>query len=630
MTWRHPIGFAALSAVAVILWLHRRRRRVADAIVPSLIPWLALRVAEPLRRRRVPPTVLLALHVGSAVLLGVALAGPERPGRPAQSGDLAVVVDTTLSMAAGDRWPAAKSAVADAIAGASGRVALVALGAMPRVLLAPTVDGAAALRALDRIAPGGVGADVRGALALAAAIAGDGARVRVITDGALDIPPPGGGDVRASTGPPIEWRIVGDASTPPNVAVFGAAASPEPDGATTRLVGSVGNFGPRAVRVTVTLSIGGRTIDTSTSDLAAGAIAPMAWRVDARGGTASIAVESLDAAGAPTADALAADDRAIVPLAPRARRVQVAGPTGPVRRAAAAQSDTRLADVGLGTMVDDGTIDVTVIGGPVPAALPLTGVVLVDPPAGAWSMGDERPISGTWEIAAPHWITAGLDLSDARVGGVRATAAPPWADVLATVDGRPALWAGTQGERRVVVFGFDPALGTLAGRTPFPVLVGRAIAWAAPDMPPPIVAAGSPFALPPWPVAITAPDGRQTLAANRYEGTDLPGLYTLRRAILPRAGQPVAGDLVAVVAGDPVESRLSARTAAALSDALAVPRPSITAAAAPPSTAAGPPQPIQRWWLWAVLLVLAVESIWRSAPTRAPVVRAASGPRQSP
>ncbi|MFN8424401.1 MAG: BatA domain-containing protein [Anaerolineae bacterium] len=145
MIWRHPIGFGALAAVEVILWLHRRRRRVADALVPSLVPWRRS------GRRAAAPTAgaaerAVGLHVLCAVLLAIALAGPERPGRPAPSGDLAIVVDTTLSMAAGDRWPAARAAVARAVAGAGGQVTLVALGAAPRVLAAPTGKGAPSWR----------------------------------------------------------------------------------------------------------------------------------------------------------------------------------------------------------------------------------------------------------------------------------------------------------------------------------------------------------------------------------------------------------------------------------------------------------------------------------------------------
>ncbi len=107
-------ALALLGAVPVILWLHRLRRRVPERGVPSPVPWLVLRSAEPMRRRSVPPSVLLALHVLSGVLLALAAAGPlQARGAAAPSGDVALIVDTTLSMRAGDRWPAARAAAAE-------------------------------------------------------------------------------------------------------------------------------------------------------------------------------------------------------------------------------------------------------------------------------------------------------------------------------------------------------------------------------------------------------------------------------------------------------------------------------------------------------------------------------------
>ncbi|MFN8424402.1 MAG: hypothetical protein U0470_13850 [Anaerolineae bacterium] len=418
---------------------------------------------------------------------------------------------------------------------------------------------------------------------------------------------------------PIQHRPTSPSPRPP--------PRPSRAGAGRASTADIGNFGSEPVRADVSVALGGRTVDRTTITLAAGGFAPMAWRLDARDGTASVTVRSLDATGAPAGDALAADDGALVPLAARPRRIQVAGATGAVQRAAAAQPDALVLDAGIGTLADDGSIDVTVIGGPVPGSLPSTGLVLVDPPAGDWSLGariaDERDVGGRG-AASDHRRPRPLD---AQVGGVRATAAPPWADVLATVAGRPALWAGTDGDRRVVVFGFDPRLGTLAGRTPFPALVGRALAWASPVMPPPIVPAGTAFDLPPWPVAITAPDGRRTLATHRFGDTGAPGVYLLRRVMLPRVGQAPAGDVVAVIAGDRRESNLAARSADELARAFTPSAASGATTAPGAPSAPGPMRPAQRWWLWAALIVLAVEALWRAAPARSPAAHAARSAR---
>ncbi|MCC7019456.1 MAG: BatA domain-containing protein [Ardenticatenales bacterium] len=654
MSLRFPFALALLGAVPVIFWLHRLRRRVPERGVPSLVPWLVLRSAEPMRRRRVPPSVLLALHVLSAVLLALAAAGPLRRGDAAPSGDVALILDTTLSMRAGERWPAARAAAAEILASAAGRVTVIELGPRPAVRVARTLDPSAAAAAIEGLVPGAVGADVTGALAQAAAVAGAGARIEVVTDGALAPVVDGKVDGRvdgrvggrpaaarsspSTTMPaganPVRWHVVGHDGARQNVAVVGIAAADDAAGG-VRVVARIANLGPAASTARLRLSVGGRVLDETNIDLAPDTTTPAAWSVAARGGVAEVRAVRLGAAGDLAGDALPEDDVADVPLASRTWSVQFAPHGSALRRALEAQPHVRLSAVGLGTLSDDGTVDVTVLGGASaaglsPGGLPSGGALLVDPHGGPWLVAAADAITGTWQGVALHPITAGLDLADARVSGVRAGSAPAWATVLAVVGGRPAAWAGTIDGQRVVVLGFDPDGGTLAERDAFPRLIGRAIAWAAPDMPPPSLPAGAPFALPPWPVAIAHPDGRRSLAALRFDAALVPGVYTIRRRRVPRAGVVEPGISVAVRAGDPDESGLAALTAGELAAAFA-PRPSgpagdpqavATAGAAPLQH---PASPVQRWVLAAVLCALAVEAAWRAAPARRPTARAAGG-----
>ena len=636
MSLQFPYALALLGAVPVILWLHRLRRRVPERGVPSLVPWLVLRSAEPMRRRSVPPSVLLALHVLSAVLLALAAAGPLRRGAAAPSGDVALIVDTTLSMRAGDRWPAARAAAAEILASAAGRVTVIELGPRPAVRVARTLDRAAAAAAVEGLAPGAVGADVAGAFAQAAAVAGAGARIDVVTDGALapaaDRRPAAAlssGSTKVPAGDmPVRWHVVGREGALQNVAVVGIAAADDASGG-VRVVARIANFGPAASTARLQLSVGGRVLDETNIDLAPDATTPAAWSVAARGGLAEVRAVRLGAVGEVTGDALPDDDVAVVPLAPRTWYVQFAAHGSALRRALEALPHVRLAEVGVGTLSDDGSVDVTVLGGASaaglpPGGLPSGGALLVDPHDGPWLAAAADAITGTWQSAAPHPITAGLDLADARIAGVRAGGAPAWATVLAVVDGRPAAWAGTIGGQRVVVLGFDPDGGTLAERDAFPRLIGRAIAWAAPDMPPPSLPVGAPFALPPWPVAIAHPDGRRSLAALRFDAPAVPGVYTIRRRRVPRAGVVEPGVSVAVRAGDPDESGLAALTAAELSTVFAPRTPGPEGGTdAGNSPLQRPASPVQRWPLVAVLCVLALEAAWRAAPARRPTVRVA-------
>lgn len=606
MRWALPLGLAALAAVPLIVWLHRQRVRVVERVVPSLAGWLHVVAAPPRRRRTVPPSALLALHVAVAAAIGLALGDPRRLGRPTIGGDVAVIVDTSLSMAAADRWPAARAAARSLVDGAGGRVTVVELARGPRVRLTPSLDRAAARAALDALAPAGVGADVAGAVALAAAVAGPTARLVVVTDGALGAP--GRGAVRAPFAAAVEWRVVGGEAAPDNVAVVAAEAAVAPDG--RRVVARIANGGARPARVRAELAVDGRPAGTVDLALAADETASVGWRVDG-GGVAEVTARRLDGDGAPTPDALPADDRAVVPLGARARQLQFAGPPGALRRAVAALPDTEVRWVGVGTLSHRGLADVSVIHGPAPPVLPPGGALVVDPPVGPWLAAAGVAITGALQAAEPHPIAAGLDLAGAVVGGVRATAAPEWAAVLATVDGRPAIWAGATDGRRVVVLGFDPDLGQIARREAFPALVGRAAAWSAPALPAATVPAGEPLPLPPWPVTVERPDGTRTLAAHRFDDDRLPGLYTLRRAPPAAGGATEPGVVVGVRAGDAVESRLAARPSAELASVFGPPAPDAEATAAAGDRSESP----MRGELLALALgLLALEALWRVLP----------------
>ncbi|NJN65736.1 MAG: VWA domain-containing protein, partial [Chloroflexaceae bacterium] len=78
-----PLGLLALLALPIILWLHLRRQRQRRVIVPSLLLWQALQHQSLAQRRKwLPLTILLLLHLLVAALLGVALAHPQSVAKP--------------------------------------------------------------------------------------------------------------------------------------------------------------------------------------------------------------------------------------------------------------------------------------------------------------------------------------------------------------------------------------------------------------------------------------------------------------------------------------------------------------------------------------------------------------------
>ncbi len=184
-----PLGLLALLAVVplVVLYLIQpdpvrvdlptlrflEEDRGSDATNPLL---------ERLRRN-----LLLLLQILVVVLLAVALATPYVTVPREQAADETVVVlDASASMTTVDggesRFDRARRAAREAV---SGTTSVVVAARQSRV---PVRSGSrtAARRALDRVGPTETAGDLRSALAQANALAGDGARVVVLSDFADD------------------------------------------------------------------------------------------------------------------------------------------------------------------------------------------------------------------------------------------------------------------------------------------------------------------------------------------------------------------------------------------------------------------------------------------------------------
>lgn len=468
-----PAGLAFLLALPVIAWLHLRRRRPRRVLVPSLTPWLVLVPSAPPRRRRVPPTVLLLLHLSAAACLALALAGPTVGGAPDGVVDRAIVLDVSSSMGAGDRWAEALARARSLAGAARGAVSLVTLEARPRVLAARDIDGRAVGAALGDLAPGGeggTGAATDEALALARAAAGPGADIVVVTDGGIPAP---------SLGlPAARWELVGGPLD--NLAVVDAAARSA--GGETRLFARLASFGERPAQAPLRLLVDGREIDRRTVDLAPGGTFETVWTLPVGARTAELRVEA--------GDALLADNAASVPIARAGRQLQISGDSAAVARALNAIPGAEIERVGLGTYHADGSMPLSVFAGEVPEVLPPGGVLLVNPPPGRLFAGRAEDASA--RIAAPgeHPLVAGLDLTGVEIEGLTDPALPDWAEPVLQADGMTAVFAGTWGDSRVVVLAFDPDRGGIADRLAFPLLVARAIEWAAPEAAPATVLAG--------------------------------------------------------------------------------------------------------------------------------------------
>src|SRR4051812_37933405 len=101
MSLLFPLGLLALLLLPIIVVLHLLRERQRRGAGPSLMHWQFVpRRPAGERIRRLPLTLLLLLHLLVAGLLGLALARPQLAGALGGARQVAIVLDTSTSMAA--------------------------------------------------------------------------------------------------------------------------------------------------------------------------------------------------------------------------------------------------------------------------------------------------------------------------------------------------------------------------------------------------------------------------------------------------------------------------------------------------------------------------------------------------
>jgi hypothetical protein len=241
-------------------------------------------------------------------------------------------------------------------------------------------------------------------------------------------------------------------------------------------------------------------------------------------------------------------------------------------------------------------VDVSVFVGEVPDRLPPGGVIVFDPePGGLFGSGSEvRSVPA--DPAGGHPLVSGLDLAGVLLSGVRDQPIPAWATPVLTAAGRTVALAGELDGRRVVILAFDPDAGGVPDRLAYPLLVARAVEWAAPAAVPATVVAGGAVDLPPGEFAVQGPDGQRWTIGGRFEDTVRPGLYVARAPSLGRPRTVRFG----VQAGDVAESNLI-RPSELPDEAPGRPGPSAVATR----------RPLWGWFVALTLAVALVEGAWR-------------------
>jgi Ca-activated chloride channel homolog len=469
-----------LLAVPIVVFhmLRLRRRRV---VVPSTLLWTRaleeLEANAPLRRLRKSLQLLLQLLALLALVL--MLMRPLWRTEAEVAGRTVLVVDTSASMAAVEssgatRLDQAKSRVSEVVdsLGAGDEIAIVESGQDVFVRSPMTSDRTPLRSALDAM----IATDAPGRLSEAILLAREllraeqGTEVVVLTDGA------GVAEPTDLTG----VRVVRVGEARDNVGVTAFTARPDTaDPRRRQLFAAVESFSDRARSFAVELRVGGTLRDVREVALGPGARDGVVFDLDAR--ETGMAEARLVPAAGETRDALASDDVAYAFL-PDLRRVRVAAAVDDVFLLRALAANPRL-DVSSASKTEPppSTADVLVCERRLPPGWGASPVPLLalapETEEGLWRVGGSRdgPAVNGWD--AGHPVNAHLNFADLRVARAPSLEAPPWLRPIVRATDGGLVWAGVEGERRVVLVGFDPLESDLPLRVEFPLLLGNATNW---------------------------------------------------------------------------------------------------------------------------------------------------------
>ncbi len=607
-----PWGLLALASIPAILALYSLRPRRRTVHVATTELW---REALGARRKgfglqRLMRDLALLLLLLAALLASLALADPRWLGASRARGDTVVVIDVSASMQARDgtstRLARAREGAARLLDtlpdGARALLVTSAREATPRTAF--EADRDVLRRALAKIEPTDTAGRPRAALELALALLGDRERgeIHFFTDAAFD------DDVDLGA-PGIVFHRVGGGDVV-NVAItrFDLRAEIGRDDRFEVLV-TLRNYGDAAVDVPLAVTLERERLVARTVALGPGARRTLVMPV--RNAAAGRAEARID-----VDDDLAADDVAFAVMGvDEALRVLLVGPGNAYlesvfeamanvlveRRASIDEPLARLARLHDVVVVDRAPVGALAPGSyllidAVPASLPLRDAGTVAGPV----------LGGTGDAA----LVDGVDLGAVRIDSARRieiAAEAPGVQRLFWSDETTLALAFLDGERKVVLLGFDLLQSNLPLQAAFPLLVTRSVDWLRPRqtrLESTQLPAGAPF-------TIRVPRGRSEVivrdpsgegAIHRvdrsplvYEATARAGLYRYTIAGVHRH--------FAVNLTDEGESNLAARA-----------RIPATPAPAPELEAARASRPLWPYLLALALTLLAGESCVRSAP----------------
>lgn len=522
MHFATPWGLLALLSIPAILILYLLKQKHQETIVPSHFLWKQTLAQSQAQKpwQKLKKNLLLFLQLLAAAVLSLALANPVVQGKN-RSENYIYVLDTSLSMQARDEAPtrleAAKAMIRESVQEAPGNAAftLITMGRRADILVNRATEKNQVLTALSGVEAENGSGNFEEALTLLGLAKEQGeSGVYFFTDTVYDFDR-------------LDGQVIYLGQSTGNCAVSLVSPAETTEGLTVLV--KVQNFSSDTLQRTVSLYGDDAVLDVEEILLQPGETRDVYF-------SGLEPAEVLYAKITPE-DVLPADD---------GRYAVLSG--GSEHKALLVTDRNLFLEKVLGLMPGltyykaseaqgDG-YQLYVYDGVLPEELPADGhILLINPTENSLlPVGDTVPISGLH--VEDNSFFGGLDAVDFAVSRAKRLTRPTWANVVLSAPETPLILAGTVGEQRIAVIGFDIHDSDLPLKMEFPLLMYQLMDWFFPesvhDMGDLLAGDAVSFHLKPDSSAVwvTTPDDRRIdlappFPAKSLEETKAVGVYTL-------------------------------------------------------------------------------------------------------
>ncbi len=583
MSFLTPLALIAGLLAIPILLLYMLRLRRREVTVSSTFLWQQIlqdrEANTPWQKLR--RNLLLFLQLLILALLVFALARPYVIVPAVSAGQIALLLDASVSMNATDAPDSTRFAEAQRLAldmvntmNAGDVMTVIRVADQPEVLSPYTGDANALRAAIQNAEPSHASADWNAALTLAAAGSAGSADFNavIISDGGGMLNPSDDSIQLPAIPGDLQYIPVGTASS--NVAISALATRALP-GEPPQLFTQITNYGNEDARVIFNLRVDGSLFAADEVTIPANGSIPLALDELPATFTTIQAGVTLPT-DATTTDYLADDNSAWAVNSTSGGRRALVMTEGNLFIEQVLRSlpgvEAFRGDINRGLPIEQ--FDLYVFDGWLPATLPDADMLVINPPRSTplFAVGAESQGTATLNprVRRDDPRMTFVDFSTVNILQFRQVTAS-WADTLISADGGALLLAGEQNSSQIAIITFDLRDSDLPLQITFPILMSALLDWFTP---PSVINAPDglnvgdtlPITLPPGADAInvTYPDGTtRAVQGAAFTDTATPGLYTVTALA---DVETISTGQFAVNVFDAGESRISPRASIILGD----------------------------------------------------------------